>query len=57
VAYVLEGGYDTAALAQSVAQIIEAHHGKATGTGDAQAQAIPASQRAILNTIDRVLKD
>src|SRR5579884_403820 len=48
VAYVLEGGYDTQALAQSVAHVIETHDTGATGISQADTAAIPPPQSAIL---------
>ncbi len=56
VAYVLEGGYDTGALAQSVGAIIDAHGVPGSGTSGAQPDAIPGAQRAILSRIDSLLR-
>lgn len=50
VAYVLEGGYDTAALATSIELVMQAHDEKRL-TGSASGAAIPAAQRALLGRI------
>lgn len=50
VAYVLEGGYDLAALSQSVAAIVKQAPGK-TAASDAEHSAIPRAQRAVLERI------
>jgi acetoin utilization deacetylase AcuC-like enzyme len=55
VAYVLEGGYDTDALAQSVAMIVDLHRGARPALGNADATAIPPAQRALLERITDVL--
>ena len=52
VAYVLEGGYDLAALSQSVADIIEVHNAAQTQDGGAEGAAIPVAQRELLNRIE-----
>lgn len=56
IAYVLEGGYDTRALALSVAQIIDAHDGIHFAASGADSNAIPERQQAILSHINDVLK-
>ncbi len=56
VAYVLEGGYDTRALAHSVGAIIDAHDSQLGGGSGAQVEAMPNSQRVILSRIDSLLK-
>lgn len=55
VAYVLEGGYDTRALARSVGAIIDAHDANVTERSGAEAVAIPERQLAVLERVDRVL--
>jgi len=52
VAYVLEGGYNTDALARSVAQIIDAHNEDRTAQSGAAERAIPAMQRNLLEKIE-----
>lgn len=52
VAYVLEGGYDLAALSQSVADIIGVHNAGQAQDGGAQGAAIPVAQRELLNRIE-----
>ncbi len=54
VAYVLEGGYDVSALAQSIALIVDVHDAHALGH-NAETAAIPATQQAILSRIAGVL--
>lgn len=54
-AYVLEGGYDTRALAQSVAHVIEAHDAGRSSQSGAQSRAIPAAQQLLLRRIDAIL--
>jgi acetoin utilization deacetylase AcuC-like enzyme len=56
VAYVLEGGYDTTALAESVAAIAQAHDDRVTAASGADAGAIPAAQRATLANVDGRLR-
>jgi acetoin utilization deacetylase AcuC-like enzyme len=56
VAYVLEGGYDTRALAESVGAIVDAHDAQASAASGAAPRAIPQPQQAILSRIDWVLK-
>lgn len=51
IAYVLEGGYDTRALAESIGLIIDTHRDAVHPTGAPDAAAIPAAQSAILQTI------
>jgi acetoin utilization deacetylase AcuC-like enzyme len=55
VAYVLEGGYDTQALAQSIGAIIDTHDSNVVQTSGAEAEAVPAAQRAILARVESVL--
>lgn len=55
VAYVLEGGYDTAVLAQSVAHVIDAHDRHAAANSGADRSAIPVRQQQIIERIDAVL--
>ena len=55
VAYVLEGGYDTRALAASVGAIVDAHNAQASAGSGAQARAIPQPQQVILSRIDSLL--
>jgi acetoin utilization deacetylase AcuC-like enzyme len=55
VAYILEGGYDTAALAQSVARIIEAHDTGNVTPSEANPGAIPERQQAIVTRIREAL--
>jgi acetoin utilization deacetylase AcuC-like enzyme len=56
VAYVLEGGYDVSALAQSVALIMQTHDAGLIAQSGADARAVPQRERAILSRIDDVLK-
>ena len=55
-AYVLEGGYDTRALARSVAHVVETHDAGAVSPSGADAGAIPASQQSLLERIGEVLR-
>jgi acetoin utilization deacetylase AcuC-like enzyme len=55
VAYVLEGGYDTQTLAQSVARIVDAHDSHQWGYSGAERSAIPLAQQAILSRISTLL--
>jgi acetoin utilization deacetylase AcuC-like enzyme len=55
IAYVLEGGYDTQTLAQSVAQIIETHDSGAWNSSGADNAAIPSAQQAILSRVSDIL--
>lgn len=55
VAYVLEGGYDVAALAHSVGSIVETHDAGAVNASGADITAIPREQRATLERISQVL--
>ena len=55
VAYVLEGGYDTRALAQSVACVLDTHDAREWSTSGADNAAIPDEQQLILARIDGVL--
>lgn len=55
VAYVLEGGYDTAALAASVSAIITAHDSVQFSPSGAQRSAIPRTQQKILERIGYTL--
>jgi acetoin utilization deacetylase AcuC-like enzyme len=55
IAYILEGGYDTRALAESVAHVIAVHDGGAVAASGADVGAIPARQRAVLDRIGDVL--
>ncbi len=56
VAYLLEGGYDTRALALSVGLVFEAHESGATAGSEAQPGAIPSAQRALLDRIGTVAR-
>lgn len=56
VAYVLEGGYDTHALAQSVARIVDAHDAHVAAESSADGAAIPERQQTLLATIDGILR-
>jgi acetoin utilization deacetylase AcuC-like enzyme len=56
VAYVLEGGYDTRALAASVAEIIRTHDAAPSRESDADLNAIPSAQRATVSRIRDILK-
>lgn len=55
VAYVLEGGYDTGALAQSVACVVDAHDAGTAARSGADWAAVPERQRALLERIGEVL--
>jgi acetoin utilization deacetylase AcuC-like enzyme len=55
VAYVLEGGYDTSALARSVGEIIDAHDANAMQRSGADSEAIPQRQLAILERVESLL--
>ena len=55
VAYVLEGGYDTRALAQSVGHVLDVHDAQRFGESGADVSAIPARQQAIVQRIDSEL--
>jgi acetoin utilization deacetylase AcuC-like enzyme len=55
VAYVLEGGYDTQALARSVGAIVDAHDANLTQASGADASAIPGSQAAIVDRVGSIL--
>jgi acetoin utilization deacetylase AcuC-like enzyme len=55
VAYVLEGGYNTRALAQSVAHIIDAHDAQLIAESGADGASIPPSQLAIVQRVAEVL--
>ncbi|HET6895339.1 MAG TPA: histone deacetylase [Candidatus Baltobacteraceae bacterium] len=56
VAYVLEGGYDTAALAESIREILDAHDtGRAPESG-ADRTAIPDAQQHALERITNTLR-
>lgn len=56
VAYVLEGGYDTHALAQSVAHVIETHRRQTTSPpSGAERDAVPLRQRQLVDRLDTVL--
>ena len=56
VAYVLEGGYDTTALAESIREILDVHDtGRAAATG-ADRAAIPDTQQKILERIAYILR-
>jgi len=52
VAYVLEGGYDIDALAESIAQVIDVTDRASTDSSAAQLAAIPAPQREMLRVLD-----
>ncbi len=56
VAYVLEGGYDTRALAASVAHVIDAHDAKPARESNADAAAIPERQRALVDSLKTLLQ-
>jgi acetoin utilization deacetylase AcuC-like enzyme len=55
VAYILEGGYDTRALARSVAYIIDAHDAANVAPSGSDENAIPERQRAIVTRISELL--
>ena len=55
VAYVLEGGYDTAAIARSVAEIVDAHDENLTQRSSAESGAIPGRQLATLERVQTTL--
>lgn len=55
VAYVLEGGYDTRVLAQSVGHVLEVHDLQRWGESGADASAVPPREQAILSRIAGVL--
>jgi acetoin utilization deacetylase AcuC-like enzyme len=55
IAYILEGGYDTRALAQSVAEIIGTHDTARFSESGAASNAIPQREQAILSRINGVL--
>lgn len=55
VVYVLEGGYNVQALAQSVETIVRTHDAGTVESSGAQASAIPEEQRATLARIEREL--
>jgi acetoin utilization deacetylase AcuC-like enzyme len=54
VAYVMEGGYDTRTLAESIAGIIAAHDAP-QARHEADSQAIPARQAALLEKISSIV--
>ena len=54
-AYILEGGYDSRALAQSIAHAIDVHDAERFDASGAEEAAIPQRQRATLARIDGVL--
>jgi acetoin utilization deacetylase AcuC-like enzyme len=54
-AYVLEGGYDSQALAQSVAHIIDAHDAQIAAHSGADEHAIPPRERGVIARITDVL--
>ena len=56
VLYVLEGGYDTRALAASVAHVIDAHRASSP-VPDADAAAIPQTQQAVMRRNFEILTD
>ncbi|HEY9181354.1 MAG TPA: histone deacetylase, partial [Candidatus Baltobacteraceae bacterium] len=56
VAYVLEGGYNPGALAKSVALILDTHDSRDWDSSAAETDAIPQTQRHILDRIDGVLR-
>jgi acetoin utilization deacetylase AcuC-like enzyme len=55
IAYVLEGGYDTRALAASVAHILDTHDAGKFDASGADEAAIPPRQQAMVHRIDDVL--
>jgi acetoin utilization deacetylase AcuC-like enzyme len=55
VAYVLEGGYDTLALAQSVGHVLDAHDSERRAYSGADATAIPPRQQAVLARVNDIL--
>lgn len=55
IAYVLEGGYDTRALAESVAEIIDTHDSARFSVSGASPTAIPQREQAILMRINDIL--
>lgn len=55
VAYVLEGGYDTQALAQSVACVVDAHDSHTAVSSGADRTAVPERQRTLIERIGEVL--
>lgn len=56
VAYVLEGGYDTHALAHSVAHVLDVHDAHDWESSGADSAAIPQPQQRIIARIDGVLR-
>lgn len=56
VAYILEGGYDTDALAHSIAHVIDVHDAHDWESSGADSAAIPERQREIITGIDGVLR-
>lgn len=56
IAYVLEGGYDTGALSQSVAHIADAHDAGDFARSGADPNAIPQRQRAIVERASGILR-
>ncbi len=51
VAYVLEGGYDTAAIAQSIKLIVESHDEGGARESGASLRAVPQMQRDLLKSL------
>jgi acetoin utilization deacetylase AcuC-like enzyme len=56
IAYVLEGGYDTRALARSVGSIVDAHDAQARADSRVAPEAIPNTQQRLLTRIGSVLQ-
>ena len=55
IAYVLEGGYDTNALARSIGLVFDTHDDGVTASTHADVSAIPQAQLSTLKTIDSTL--
>lgn len=55
IAYVLEGGYDTRVLAQSVAHVLDVHDSQRFAQSGADPNAVPAREQAIVQRIDSEL--
>ena len=56
VAYMLEGGYDCAALARSVEMVMDQHDAGYADASEAEVDAIPDRQRALLDRAAELLK-
>jgi acetoin utilization deacetylase AcuC-like enzyme len=55
VAYVLEGGYDTRTLEESIGTIIDAHAAQPARASAAERNALPPAQRTVLSRIESLL--